>query len=175
MVNLAYLLDEFSYQHDGAALTGFGYVAGGDGPNVVNNELERGLDALVQEGLVHCTDAPSSSSCSTGSYWVNEQVEFSAIPLSADDWALIHSVIREYGGMSHADIVEASWRTLTMKTGARNGRLQFQPNPEIEAFRQSIRQDFDFMEECMSALAEGVEGVDVDELRGAVVAEQTNP
>ena len=174
IVSLTYLLDDFSYQHDGVALTGFDYIRGDDGPSVVNDEVERRLDSLVRKALVHCDGESKTSVRSTGGYRIDERVNVASIPLSADDWALIHSVMREYGGMSLADIVSASKRTLPMKNGARNGRLQFQPNPEVEAFRQSVRDDPDFIEECMIALDEGIEGVDIEELRGAVVAEQTD-
>ena len=171
MVNLIYLLDEFSYQHDGVTLTGFDYIRSDDGPNVANDEVEKGLASLVRKGLVHC----AQKSASPGSYKIDGQVNLAEIPLSADDWALIHSVIREYGGLSHADMVKAAWRTMPMKNSVRYGKLRFQPNPKIETFKQSARKDADFMEECMTALADSLEGVAIEELRGAVVAEQTDP
>ena len=62
-----------------------------------------------------------------------------------------------------------------MKNSVRYGKLRFQPNPKIETFKQSARKDADFMEECMTALADSLEGVAIEELRGAVVAEQTDP
>jgi hypothetical protein len=171
MVNLIYLLDEFSYQHDGVTLTGFDYIRSDDGPNVANDEVEKGLASLVRKGLVHC----AQKSASPGSYKIDGQVNLAEIPLSADDWALIHSVIREYGGLSHADMVKAARRTMPMKNSVRYGKLRFQPNPKIETFKQSARKDADFMEECMTALADSLEGVAIEELRGAVVAEQTDP
>ena len=171
MVNLIYLLDEFSYQHDGVTLTGFDYIRSDDGPNVANDEVEKGLASLVRKGLVHC----AQKSASPGSYKIDGQVNLAEIPLSADDWALIHSVIREYGGLSHADMVKAARRTMPMKNSVRYGKLWFQPNPKIETFKQSARKDADFMEECMTALADSLEGVAIEELRGAVVAEQTDP
>ncbi len=171
MVNLIYLLDEFSYQHDGVTLTGFDYIRSDDGPNVANDEVEKGLASLVRKGLVHC----AQKSASPGSYKIDGQVNLAEIPLSADDWALIHSVIREYGGLSHADMVKAARRTMPMKNSVRYGKLRFQPNPKIETFKQSARKDDDFMEECMTALADSLEGVAIEELRGAVVAEQTDP
>ena len=171
MVNLIYLLDEFSYQHDGVTLTGFDYIRSDDGPNVANDEVEKGLASLVRKGLVHC----AQKSASPGSYKIDGQVNLAKIPLSADDWALIHSVIREYGGLSHADMVKAARRTMPMKNSVRYGKLRFQPNPKIETFKQSARKDADFMEECMTALADSLEGVAIEELRGAVVAEQTDP
>ena len=171
MVNLIYLLDEFSYQHDGVTLTGFDYIRSDDGPNVANDEVEKGLASLVRKGLVHC----AQKSASPGSYKIDGQVNLAEIPLSADDWALIHSVIREYGGLSHADMVKAARRTMPMKNSVRYDKLRFQPNPKIETFKQSARKDADFMEECMTALADSLEGVAIEELRGAVVAEQTDP
>ena len=171
MVNLIYLLDEFSYQHDGVTLTGFDYIRSDDGPNVANDEVEKGLASLVRKGLVHC----AQKSASPGSYKIDGQVNLAEIPLSADDWALIHSVIREYGGLSHADMVKAARRTMPMKNSVRYGKLRFQPNPKIETFKQSARKDADFMEECMTALADSLEGVAIEELRGAVVSEQTDP
>ena len=171
MVNLIYLLDEFSYQHDGVTLTGFDYIRSDDGPNVANDEVEKGLASLVRKGLVHC----AQKSASPGSYKIDGQVNLAEIPLSADDWALIHSVIREYGGLSHADMVKAARRTMPMKNSVRYGKLRFQPNSKIETFKQSARKDADFMEECMTALADSLEGVAIEELRGAVVAEQTDP
>ena len=171
MVNLIYLLDEFSYQHDGVTLTGFDYIRSDDGPNVANDEVEKGLASLVRKGLLHC----AQKSASPGSYKIDGQVNLAEIPLSADDWALIHSVIREYGGLNHADMVKAARRTMPMKNSVRYGKLRFQPNPKIETFKQSARKDADFMEECMTALADSLEGVAIEELRGAVVAEQTDP
>lgn len=174
IVNLAYLLDEYSYQHDGVTLTGFDYVRSDDGANTANDEVEQRLDALVRKKLIHCTKKQASPDNGIDRYKIHGQVNLAEIPLSADDWALIHSVIREYGSMSREDIVKASLRTLPMNSGVRHGRLQFQANPEIEAFKQSIRDDADFIEECMDALAEGAEGIDVEELRGAAVAKQIN-
>lgn len=171
IVSLAYLLDDFSYQHDGVTLTGFDYIRGDDGPSVVNDEVEQRLVSLVQKGLVHYGGKSGASAHPTGGYRIDERADIVAIPLSVDDWAIIHSVIREYGGMSHVDIVKAACRTLPMKNGARHSRLQFQPNPEIESSKQSIREDTDFMEECMAALAYGMEGVAIEELRGAAIAE----
>ena len=176
MVNLIYLLDEFSYQHDGVTLTGFDYIRSDDGPNVANDEVEKGLASLVRKGLVHCAQKSASpGSYKPGSYKIDGQVNLAEIPLSADDWALIHSVIREYGGLSHADMVKAARRTMPMKNSVRYGKLRFQPNPKIETFKQSARKDADFMEECITALADSLEGVAIEELRGAVVAEQTDP
>ena len=174
IVNLAYLLDEYSYQHDGVTLTGFDYVRDDDGPNAANDEMEQRLNALVRKRLIHCVKKPASPGNKTERYKIDGQVSLAEIPLSADDWALIHSVIREYSSMIYEDIVKASWETLPMKNSARHSKIRFQPNPEIEAFRQSVIDDTDFIEECMDALAEGVEGVDVEELRGAAVAEQIN-
>ena len=78
MVNLIYLLDEFSYQHDGVTLTGFDYIRSDDGPNVANDEVEKGLASLVRKGLVHC----AQKSASPGSYKIDGQVNLAEIPLS---------------------------------------------------------------------------------------------
>ena len=172
MVNLAYLLDEFSYQHDAATLTCFGYTRGDDGPNVVDDDVENRLDLLVRKGLVHYTETPASPDYPAKGYEIDGQVNLAKIPLSVDDWALIHSVIRKYGGLNREEMLDALRRTPTMRNTPLHSRLRFQRNTEIEAFKQSVREDADFMEECMAALADGFEGVTIEELRGAVVAEQ---
>ena len=76
--------------------------------------------------------------------------------------------------MNRVDIVRASKQTMPMKNASQYNPLEFQCNPEIDAFKQSFREDADFREMFMTAFADDSDGITIEELR-EVVAKSTNP
>ncbi len=171
MVKLTYLLDDLSFRHDDVTITGFDYHWDHHGPNAVGNEIVKRLDAMSQRGLALTREILVPSGYRARGYQIADRVEIANLPLTVDDWALIHSVVYTYGRMSRADIIRASKQTIPMQNAKQYQRIEFRRDPDIDALKRSFLDDPGFLEMIMTAADS--ERITFEELR-EVVAKSTD-
>ena len=169
LVKLTYLLDDLSYRHDYVTLTGFDYQWDNYGPNAVGNQIIKRLDCLVGMGLVYMRQATTPQGSPVFWYSISDKVDFSEIPLTVHDWVLIDVTVREYGDMNRSQIVRASKLTLPMQNATQFQQLEFRRDPKIEALKEKLYADPDFIEEAVAAAtAHTGPGITLEELRTKV-------
>lgn len=151
MVNLTYLLDDLSFRHDDMTITGFDYQWDHYGPDAVGNGIAKRLDAMTQKGLVRTREILVPPGYRARGYQIADRVEVANLPLTIDDWALIHSVVYTYGSMNRADIVRASKQTIPMQNAKQRQRIEFRRDPEIDALKRSFLDDSGFLAMIMTA------------------------
>ena len=168
LVKMIYLLDNLSFEQRGKELTDFAYHWDYHGPNAVGNAITVELAHLSEKGLVQDTQKLTPYENYANYYRIGETVDPSELPLSSEEWVLIHSIAKRYGSTNRPRIVSESKKTLPMQGAKQFEILKFQPNPKVEALRKSFFADSDFV--CMTSgvISSSAEKINLDELRDQV-------
>ena len=166
LMNLTYLLDNLSLRHGGSTITEFSYRIGEYGPEQVGNSIVGRLKELSEHGFAR--QVGGGTSLENGvRYRISEYGDEAALPLDADDWALIHSVVHTYGSLSLSEILEECKRAEPARSDRKHGSSRKGPNPGIdsEAAVHPASEDKEFDQMIRVALDDKSKRITIEELR----------
>lgn len=168
LVKLTYLLDHLSFTLTGQTMTQFDYHWDYYGPNAIGNAITERLSDLSQRGLVYDTQKLTPFENYANYYKIGEYVESSEIPLSGDDWSLIHSIVAKYGTLTRPQVVKASKETLPMENAVQFQVLQFEPDLQVEEMKNAFLSDSEFVRLTQEAMHSVSDKISLEEIREEV-------
>ena len=168
LVKMVYLIDEANSRLCGKTVTGLTYIWDYYyGPNAENNEVVHTLDNLKDAGIL--TGMSHLYPTAMGHYYrIAKNIDPSELDLTADDWAGIQSIVREYGRMNATTIARASKQTKPFEQAEQHDTLCLQRDFALQITKEEFAND-PLLEEALSAIASDTgKRVSLDKLRGRI-------
>ncbi len=164
-VKLVYLVDHLRAEHLGAPLTGFEYHWDHYGPNSIGNEVVNVLESLSEHGMVRQVQRLTPYENYATYYAVTEAARETVLPLTADDWAFIRSVVKRHGNRSRSEVVRASKDTAAVRRASQYRPLQLERNQDIQRRTDALFSDEARVAQIEQALAEEGVGTSLEDIK----------
>ena len=164
LVKMVYFIDEANSRLCGETVTGLTYIWDFYGPNAESDEIVKTLDVLKDTDVLdsmarRCPNAEGHY------YELSGSIDPSKLDLTADEWAGIQSVVREYGKLNSTAIARVSKQTKPFEQAEQHDTLCLQRDPALQITEKEIAND-PLLREALSAIASDAgERVSLDELR----------
>ncbi len=164
LVKMVYFIDEANSRLCGETVTGLTYIWDFYGPNAESDEIVKTLDVLKDTDVLDSM-ARRYPNAEGHYYELSESIDPSKLDLTADEWAGIQSVVREYGKLNSTAIARVSKQTKPFEQAEQHDTLCLQRDPALQITEKEIAND-PLLREALSAIASDAgERVSLDELR----------